>query len=114
MKRFGIARWIAVGALAGCLFVSTGCLNGLVYTHVTVPLDVNLERTPVYGGAKSDSWNTLRIPLPGFLFVQADWGSSAIADAARTRGLQHVYYADLEILRVLGVWTQRWAVVYGE
>jgi hypothetical protein len=46
-------------------------------------------------------------------YVQIDWGSSGIADAAREQGMNQIYYADLETLSVLGIWTQRWAIVYG-
>jgi len=102
--------------LAACMLIvclgSTGC----IYSHTVMPLDVNFNQTPVYQGRKGDdSWNTLRIPLivvPAY--VQIDWGSSGIADAARAQGMTEIYYADLETLSVLGVWTQRWAIVYGK
>jgi hypothetical protein len=91
-----------------------GCLSGGIYTHVTEPLDVNLNETPVHDGGEGESWKTLRVPITSGLFVQVDWGSDAVGDAARSAGITTVHYADLEILSVLGIWTQRWAVVYGE
>ena len=100
---------LAAGLIA-CLG-STGC----IYSHTVMPLDVNFNETPVHPGRKTDdSWNTLRIPLvwvPGY--VQIDWGSSGIADAARAQGMTEIDYADLETLSVLGIWTQHWVRVYG-
>ena len=102
--------------LAVCLLIASLGSTGCIYNHTVMPLDVNLNETPVYQGRKSDdSWNTLRIPLivvPGY--VQFDWGSSGIADAAHAQGMSEIYYADLETLSVLGIWTQRWAIVYGK
>jgi hypothetical protein len=81
---------------------------GLIYTRVTVPLDVSLDETPVHTDRASESWNTFQY------YVQVDWGSDAPGDIAKQYGFTRVYYADLEVLSVLGIWTQRWAHVYGE
>lgn len=91
-----------------CLLGTTGCLNGLLYTRVTVPLDVNLDETPFCTEQAQDSWNTFRF------YIQVDWGSAGIADIARRNGMTRACYADLETLSVLGLWQQRWAHVYGE
>jgi len=100
---------------ASLLIVCLGSI-GCVYQHTVMPLDVNLNETPVYQGRQGDdSWKTLRIPLivvPAY--VQFDWGSSGIADAAHAQGMTEIYYADLETLSVLGVWRQQWAIVYGK
>ena len=109
-----IARCATLLGLAVCLVGATGCLSGGIYTHVTKPLDVNLNHTPVHDGGRGESWKTLRIPITSGLFIQVDWGSDAIGDTARRAGMTTIHYADLETLSVLGLWTQRWAVVYGE
>jgi hypothetical protein len=109
-----IARRAISLALAACLVAATGCLSGGIYTHVTRPLDLNLDHTPVHDGKSGDSWKTLHIPITSGLFVQFDWGSDAIGDGARKAGITTIYYADLETLQVLGIWSQRWAIVYGE
>jgi hypothetical protein len=83
-------------------------MSGAIYSHVTVPLDVNLDRTPVYGEHARESWNTFQY------YVRVDWGSAGIGDIAKEHGFDRVHYADLETLSVLGLWTQRWARVYGE
>jgi hypothetical protein len=93
-------------ALAALL--CTGCLQGLIYSRVTVPLDVNLDATPVHAERAHDSWNTLQY------YVSVDWGSIGLGDVAKEHGFERIYYADLETLSVLGIWTQRTAHVYGE
>ena len=106
-----IARCATLLGLTVYLVGATGC----VYMHVTEPLDVNFDNTPVHDGRPGhESWNTLRIPVPVMLMFPFDWGTVAIGDAAREAGMTTIHYADLETLRVVGIWTQRWAIVYGE
>jgi hypothetical protein len=96
--------------LAACALLAgaPGCMSGLIYTHVTVPLDVNLDRTPVSTKEARDSANTLQY------YLRIDWGSDGIGDVARRHGFTRIDYADLETLSVLGVWKQQWAHVYGQ
>ncbi len=99
-----------VRAIALLLLATTplGCMSGALYSHVTVPLDVNLDRTPVHDEYGRESWNSFQY------YIRVDWGSDGIGDIAKQHGFTRVDYADLETLTVLGVWTQRWARVYGE
>ena len=96
--------------LAACALLAglPGCMTGLIYEHVTLPLDVNLDRTPVATKEVRDSANTLQY------YVRFQWGSDGIGDVAKRYGFTRVDYADLETLNVLGVWKQQWAHVYGE
>ena len=102
-------RLVGLSILA-LVLVLTGCTSGLIYTHITTPLDVNLNNTPVFTGrtgtAKGD---TKRIRY----YVDIEWDSNAIGDIMKRAGLTEVYYADLETLSVLGIWTQRYVIVYG-
>jgi len=83
------------------------CGAGLIYTHKTVPLDVNYRSTETTERtAKSDTRHFR-------YYIQVDWNSNAIGEIAREHGFEEVRYADLETLSVLGVWTQRWVHVYG-
>jgi hypothetical protein len=86
----------------------TGCLNGAIYTNVTVPLDVNFDATPVVSDDDSGNIKTLRV-----YYVQADWGDASIGAIAKDHGFKEVHYADLRTLSVLGVWTQRFVTIYG-
>ena len=95
-------------AILGLELILSGCIGGF-YTHITEPLDVNLNNTPVFAGrgAKGD---TKRIRY----WVDIEWDSNAIGDIMKKFGLSKVYYADLETLSVLGIWTQKFVIVYGK
>jgi len=88
------------------LLALSGC--GLIYTHTVTPLDVNLNNTPVFDG-KGAKGDTKQIRY----YVSLEWDSRGIGDIAKKAGMTHVYYADLETLSVLGVWTQQFVHVYG-
>ena len=87
---------------------------GLLYTNVVVPLDVNMNETPI-GKRKGRSELTRVVePLTGAQ-VSVEIDSIAIADAARKAGLTKVYYADIQIKEILfGIFQQRTVLVYGE
>ncbi len=42
------------------------------------------------------------------------WGSAAIGDVAKEQGMQEIYFADLEVFRVLRIWNQYTVHVYGK
>jgi len=114
--------WRKLVACAPLVLLCTtlpGCVSGAIFTHVTVPLDVDLDATPAHEDRFThgfdDSWKTLVIPLIGIGGrVQFDWGDMSIATAIEEADLETVHYADLETLSILGLWTQRWVHVYGE
>jgi hypothetical protein len=98
-------RSLCHGLLSLCLLLP-GC--GLIYTHVVIPLDINADDAPVQEINGRSDWKTFQY------FVRVDWNSSAIADAAHAAGITRIYYADLEILSILGgLWSQQTAIVYG-
>jgi hypothetical protein len=105
-------RAFALLALALLLIASTGCVQGVLFYHVTVPLDENFDATPAKAGRRGTSHKRLVIPYP--FRMQFDWGSTAIADGMKAEGMTTAYYADVETLSFLGIWTQRWIHVYGE
>jgi len=41
------------------------------------------------------------------------WGDTALGDISREKGLQDLYYADLEYLSVLTIWRQYTVHLYG-
>ena len=89
----------------------TGTLGdtpGGIYTHVTVPLDVNLSANPVGAGEANDDSKHITLN-----FAEVAWESRGIGDVAKEHGIEHVQYADLEIFSILGIWTQRYVHVYG-
>ena len=92
---------------AGFLTVLPGCGIGFLYTHITTPLDLDLNSTPVVRDSADSDVKTFQY------YIRIDWGSNAIGEIAKEHGFETVYYADLETLRVLGVWTQQYVHVYG-
>lgn len=101
-------RLLLSAATAACLSLS-GCISGRIYTHTIVPYDTNLRDTNAgTTTASSDSKDF------NYSYVRIVWGDYGIADAAKAAGLSEVYFADLETLSVLGIWTQQWILVYGK
>ncbi len=110
-------RRIKLAALMLCVALSgSGCTlgNGLLYTNVIEPLDLNMSNTPV-GNRQGESRLTRVVePFTG-ANMAVEINSNAIADAARRSGLTVVHYADLRRKEILfGIWQERTVVVYGE
>jgi hypothetical protein len=96
---------ILAAAMLAMLFVP-GC--GLVYTHTIRPLDVNFKETRnIKEHGEGD------IKEFSYSLVNVQWDSNAIGDIARRQGFETVYYADIEVLRILLVWNQYKIHVYG-
>ena len=83
----------------------TGC--GMIYTHITTPLDLNMDRTPIPVVDDDGDIKHFRY------YVDIMWGSNAIGDIAKQNGFDEVYFADREFLSVLGIWEQETIHVYG-
>jgi hypothetical protein len=95
--------------LLAALFVS-----GCVYTHTVQPLTLDMHQTPVADYEKTGSIKHISFPVSGGTFDIAAWGSAAIGDVARQQGMKEVYFADLEIVRVLRIWNEYTIHVYGK
>ena len=99
-----------------CLFTSviSGCAPGFIYTHITVPVSVNMKYTPVRTKRAEIKTNQLKEPFTG-LGISAEWNSRAIGDAVKKIGLKNIYYADMEILSILGgIWREQKILVKGD
>lgn len=122
MKNHIIKKSYCVVGLA-LLMTITGCAalspmsvprqmkpRGYIYQHIVRPLDTNMHRTPTMvdsvrkGGTKHLSYDV----------VDIYWGSNGIGDIARKNGLTDIYAADVETLRILGIWTKETVHVYGK
>lgn len=102
-------RSIALAPLAGLALGLCGCAGpfGLVYTHTVEPLTTDFHQTPASNDQAAG--DTKQIDY----YVRVLWSGNGIGEIAKRYGFDAVYYADLETLRVLGIWTQEWAHVYG-
>ncbi len=104
MKRLCFYLFIIAGIL-----VLAGCTpRGLLYTHIKTPLDINMSQTPADG--KNVHGDLKHIPF----YVDILWDSNAIGDIAKQNGIETVYFADLETLRILIFWNQYTVHVYGK
>ncbi len=112
--------------LAGlCLFLLfvTGCLNagrisnltlnGFLFTKIKIPYTVNLDNTPVVLIPSEGKISQINEPFSGYAFYSR-FDSNAIGDIAKKHGLKKVYFADLEIFSILGIWRHEKIFIYGE
>jgi hypothetical protein len=93
--------------LAGLLV--SGCGVGIIYTHTWQPLTVDVQRTPVVQSEKSGDIKHIQLP-----YVGVAWDSGALGDIAKKNGINELYFADLETLRVLSIWNQYTVHLYGK
>ena len=102
--------------MTGCLSVrgvGSNSLTGIVFKHVRVPLSEDLVNSPAIVEHTGGMIVQVKEPVSGY-GLYAEWNSNAIGDVAKRSGLKKVYFADMEIFSVLGIWTHRKVHVYGE
>lgn len=99
-------RGVAI-ALPACVALCGCAPLGLVYTHTFEPLSTDFHDAPVTTEQAPGDVKQLHI------YVRVLWSGNAIGEIAKEHGIDEIYYADLETLSVLGIWTQEWAHVYG-
>lgn len=96
------------------IFVCAGCVSGLVYKNVTVPLSTDMDRTPRSSRVCSVNTKLLQEPVTGF-DISIEWDSRAIGDAARRCELETIYFADIHTISILGgLWKQQIVHVCGK
>ncbi len=100
---------LALAVLAAMLVA--GCSQGIIYTHTFQPLTKDFHRTPVSAVGQEGDIKHLQIP---FTPIGIAWDSAAIGDIAKKHGMSEVYFADLEIKRILMVWNRYTVHVYGK
>ena len=94
-------------ALLFC-FVVSGCTSGGIYSHITRPLVTDLRGTPI--GEKTAAQDIKHFTIEGY---HIEWDSNAIGEIAKNHGIEEIYYADLETLSILGIWSQYHVHIYG-
>ena len=110
---------LAVLALAAVLLVS-GCATGMgtmgagmgrayVYTHTWQPLTVDMNHTKVVPTSGEGD-----IKHIGLCVASVAWDSAAFGDIARKKGMNELYFADLETFSILRIWNQYTVHLYGK
>jgi hypothetical protein len=104
---------ITAFALTGCV-AGQGSVRavkgmGLIYSHTREPLMLNANATNVDGGKRSKG-SVLELQIQT---LRVTWSENAIGEIAKATGIDTVYYADLEELRILGIWATHTVHIYG-
>jgi hypothetical protein len=86
----------------------SGCIIGRIVNYTTVPLTVNLHHTQM--GSRTGMSDVKDF---NYSYIRVRWSSNGIANIAAENGLEEVFFADLETLSILGIWTQEWVHIYG-
>jgi len=89
------------------LLLLSGCAQGFLYSHTTQSLSTNFDKTPV--GSDKGKASTKQISVQ----VQAKWDVNGIGQIAKENDLQQIYFADIEVLRIMRFWEKRTVHVYG-
>ena len=83
--------------------------TGLIFSHTREPLMINANATKVAGG-KGSRGSVLELQVQA---LRITWSENAIGEIAKATGIDTVYYADLEELRILGIWATHTVHIYG-
>jgi len=82
-------------------------LSGCIYTHITTPLDLDLDRTHLGDKVGVAEWQSV-------LGLVA-WGDAGTQAAAKQGGLTQINHADLETLIILAIiYHRETTILYGE
>jgi len=114
-------RTIRCLSVAAVLLAFGGCTHwqapvrppvGLLFTRYRAPLTADVTGVPAAG--REGTASTLFVQDIILTGQGLAWDDASIATAAREGGLTKVYYADYEVLAVLGVFGEFTVRVYGE
>lgn len=98
-----------IAAVLALVLTGAGCTAGILYQHTVAPLTINHQAAPVSGTSGESDIKHIQLPYVGIM-----WGDAALGDIAREKGLQELYFADLEYLSVLTIWRQYTVHLYGK
>ena len=87
-------------------------LKGDIFTNVG-PYKTELHNTPVTDSQSHGMIIHIEEPISGY-GLYTELNSNAIGDIAKKHGLTKVYFADIEIFDVLGIWHHEKIHLYGE
>jgi hypothetical protein len=94
-------------ALLMIFMIAVLTLAGCIYTHVTVPLSTELNKTEL--GQKQGKSSTYSVI---WLFA---WGDAGAATAAKKGEITIMTHMDRELLSILfGIYTRTTTIVYGD
>ena len=102
--------WVLVICLAGCSLSGPGRL----YSNVTLPYSTDFNNTPMGGKSCILKDHQIKEPVSGY-GVSVEWSTNQIQSAAREAGISTIRYIDVQTISyVLGIYTRRQLIIYGE
>ncbi|MDY6790694.1 MAG: hypothetical protein SWH54_05430 [Thermodesulfobacteriota bacterium] len=102
--------------ISGCMSIGlsdNSILRGRVFKHYRLPYTIDLHNTPVTDSQARGLIIHIEEPVSGY-GLYTEFNSNAIGDIAKKHGLTKVYFADIEIFDVLGIWYHERLHIYGE
>jgi len=87
----------------------SGCGVGLIYTHTREPLTLDMHQTRIVQTEKAGDIKHIQVS-----WVGVAWDRAGLGDIAKKNGMNELYFADLETLRVLTIWNQYTVHLYGK
>ena len=113
IRRLGLLLLLAAPLLwsSGCVSVN---VTGQIYQHTVEPIDIDHGNTPVADSTGVGDVKHLRIPYSPTGRIEFLWSSNAIGEIAKAHGIEEVYYADLEVYNILGIWRDYFVHIYGK
>jgi hypothetical protein len=113
--RFKLPDYFSRTLLFLSLLSLNGCVYGLLYTDVTEPFTLDMNRTPNPEDARTAEVASQRLtePLTG-LDIRVEFNSNALGDATEKSGIDTIYYADIRHQSILlGIWQKDTLIVVG-
>jgi len=106
----------------GCLTFALGCISFDVpvrpptgaFSYYSAPLATHFHATPVGSKTGVAVVRHFEIPINGQRLPLASWADASTREAAAEGGIQTVYYADYELINVLGIYVQLTVRVSGD
>lgn len=87
--------------------------GSLIFTNKKYPYTKDLDNTPVVETEQGGKIVRITEPFTGY-GMYTEIKSNAIGDIAEKYGLTEVYFADMEVLSILGIWKYNKLYVYGK
>ncbi len=103
------------GIVLAISLLLTGCANGVLfnnglYSHTVQPLTFNREPTTMLSDNQSGRGDIKHVQY----LVSIEFGTNGIGDVAKKKGMETVYFADIEKRSyIFGIWQQQIIHLYG-
>jgi len=86
---------------------------GFLFTYARIPYTHDLNNTAMTDFEADGRVVRIKEPLTGY-GIYTELNTNAIGDIAARHGIHEVYFADLEILSILGIFNHNKLYIYGK